>query len=80
MKVVFNGIFAKVNKSCNCKRSGTSEYGLITNKSFYLPSGAERVFQAGKVEEVSERDGRFLLSHFDTNNGVKREVFSKVED
>ena len=80
MKIVFNGMFEKHTKSCNCKRAGNSEYGFVSQKLFHLPSGRERVFQANKVEEVNDADARFLLSHFDTSNGVKREVFSKVED
>ena len=79
MKIVFNGMLERRTKGCNCKRQGNSEYGLTTSKLFHLPSGAQRTFVAGKVEDVNERDALFLLSHFDDSNGVKREVFSKVE-
>lgn len=80
MKIVFNGMLEKIRKGCNCKKQGNTGYGFVSQRHFFLPSGAERVFIAGKVEEVNERDAQFLLSYsYDDLNGVRREVFSKVE-
>ena len=81
MKIKFNGLLEKHTKGCNCKKVGNTEYGFVTQKAFFLPSGNQRVFIAGKVEEINERDGMFLLSYsYDDMNGARREVFSKVED
>ena len=80
MKIVFNGVFEKIAKGCNCKKQGNSEYGFVSTKHFFMPSGNERTFTVGKVEQVNDKDAMFLLSYIDTSNGLKREVFSKVED
>lgn len=80
MKIVFNGMLEKHTKGCNCKKVGNSEYGFVSQKMFFLPSGNQRTFIVGKVEEVNNRDANFLLSYvYDDINGAKREVFSKVE-
>lgn len=80
MKIVFNGVLEKKAGGCNCRRS-SSQYGFVSTRMYILPSGRSKTFRAGKVEEVSERDGKFLLSYkyYDANGGY-REVFSKVED
>lgn len=75
MKVKFNGLVEKrTNGGCNCKRQSTG-YSFIRSKMFIMPSGAKKMFYEGSVEEVSERDGAFLLSM----NG-EREVFTEVGD
>lgn len=81
MKIVFNGMLEKIGKGgCNCKKVGNSEYGYITQKLFFLPSGSEHTFIAGKVEDINEMDAQFLLSYsYNDINGAKREVFSKAE-
>ena len=81
MKIVFNGMLEKITKGCNCKKQGNSGYGFVTQRLFFMPSGAERVFQVGKVEEVNEKDAQCLLSYIDKDvNGVQRQVFTKVDD
>jgi len=74
MKIKFNGLLEKKagGGGCNCKRQGSS-YKLTQTRMFTLPSGTKKVFYAGSVTEVSERDGEFLLSM----NG-EREVFTEV--
>lgn len=82
MKIVFNGLLErKASGGCNCKKS-SSGYGFVNSRMYILPSGQSRTFYVGRVEEVSERDGNFLLSYNQAPdaNGHSREVFTKVED
>lgn len=82
MKIKFNGLLEKkIGSGCNCKKS-TSGYGFVNSRMYILPSGQTKTFLVGKVEEVSERDGMFLLSYNQAPdaNGQSREVFTKVED
>ena len=81
MKIKFNGLLEKHSKGCNCKRQGNTEYGFVSQKMYILPSGNQRTFIAGKVEDVNKQDAEFLLSYMymDANGGY-REVFSKVEE
>lgn len=82
MKIKFNGLIEKKSGGgCNCKKSG-SEYGFVGSRMYILPSGATKTFFVGKEEEVSERDGQFLLSYNQAPdiNGHSREVFTKVEE
>lgn len=83
MKVIFNGLLERKisGGGCNCKKQG-SEYGFTTSRMYILPSGATKTFFQGKVEEVADRDGEFLLSYNQAPdvNGQPREVFTKVEE
>lgn len=80
MKVVFNGVMEKRTKGCNCKGKTTS-VGFVKSKLYILPSGQSKMFHLGKVEEVSEQDGRFLLSYiFKDANGDTRAIFSEVTE
>lgn len=80
MKIVFNGMLEKVTKGCNCKKQGNTGYGFVSQRMFFLPSGTQRTFIVGKVEEVNTKDANFLLSYvYNDINGARREVFSKVE-
>ena len=49
---------------------------------YILPSGQTKTFYVGKVEEVSDKDGQFLLSYNQAPdlNGHSRDVFTKVEE
>ncbi len=77
MKIVFNGILEKRTGGCNCKRN--SEYGFVGSRMYILPSGLTKTFRVGVEEEVSEKDGTFLLSYrYEDANGL-REVFSRVD-
>ena len=81
MKVRFNGLLEKRSGGgCNCKRTST-EYGFVNSRMYILPSGQTKTFFVGSVEEVSESDGKFLLSYNQAPdvNGLSREVFTKVE-
>lgn len=79
MKIVFNGLLEKKSSGCNCRKSG-SEYGFVNSRMYILPSGKQKTFYVGKVEEVSDRDGQFLLSYNSVDVNGKRQVFEKVED
>ena len=82
MKVVFNGTVEKHSSGgggCNCKGKVTSS-SFVRSKSYIMPSGRTQNFYVGKSVEVSEEDGKFLLSYrYKDANGSYREVFSKVE-
>ncbi len=81
MKVVFNGTIEKrQGGGCNCKGKVTSST-FIRQKMYILPSGQTQTFIVGKPVEVSETDGKFLLSYIYTDvNGDQRAVFSEVEE
>lgn len=80
MKVVFNGVLEKRTSGCNCKGKQT-EVGFVQSKMYILPSNKQVTFYLGKPVEVSEQDGRFLLSYiFRDANGDTRAVFSEVKD
>lgn len=81
MKVVFNGtIEKKASSGCRCKGKVTSA-SFVRSKMYILPSGISKTFTVGQVEEVSERDGHFLLSYiYKDANGDTRAIFTKVED
>lgn len=80
MKVVFNGLLEKQPHSgCNCKRKSTG-YSFVQSRMYILPSGLQKTFYIGKVEEVSDRDGRFLLSYRTTDKNGTRQVFSEVAE
>ena len=79
MKIVFNGLLEKKSGGCNCKRQ-SSEYGFVNSRMYILPSGKQKTFYVGSIEEVSDRDGEFLLSYKSHDANGERAVFSKVED
>lgn len=80
MKVVFNGTLEKHTRGCNCKGRQT-ETSFVRSKFYILPSGQNRQFYAGQPVDVSEEDGRFLLSYIYTDaNGDTRAVFSEVKE
>lgn len=81
MKIVFNGLLEKkqLGGGCNCKRQGNG-YGFVNSRMYILPSGQTKTFFVGKVEEVSDKDGEFLLSYNVVDVNGKRKVFTKVEE
>lgn len=75
MKLKFNGIVGR--QSGGCRPCGTRRAGhsvLQTKKTFILPSGKNRTFYAGRITEVTEDEGRFLLSFNDEHQMVFTEV------
>lgn len=83
MRIVFNGLLEKKQQGggCNCKKQGSS-YGFVNSRMYILPSGQTKTFYVGKVEELSDSDGNFLLSYNGAPdvNGMARDVFTKVGD
>ena len=57
-----------------------SDVSFVQSKMYILPSGKSVHFYAGKPVEVSETDGKFLLSYvYKDVNGSQRAVFSEVD-
>lgn len=79
MKVVFNGTIEKKSSGCNCRGKVTSS-SFVRSKTYIMPSGRTHRFTVGQPVEVSEQDGKFLLSYaYKDVNGDRRAIFSKVE-
>lgn len=82
MKVIFNGILETKSGGCvPCgQKHSTVTRTMTTKKRYILPSGEFRTFIVGKVEDVTEQDGDFLMSYVYTDkDGVQKTVFTKVE-
>lgn len=62
MKVVFNGVMEETRKGCKVCGGRSFRQRLATTKTYYLPSGRRMTFRIGRIEEVSDEDGEFLLS------------------
>lgn len=77
MKIRFNGVIEKRKSGCNCAKSKT-ETGFVSSKSYYLPSGLSKRFFRGKIEEVSDEDGYFLLDYKYQIGGKTKNVFDRV--
>ena len=80
MKVVFGGILEKTAKGCvPCGAKRASKMAMTMKKSYVLPSGTTKMFYAGRAEDVSDTDGRFLLSYTYTDRrGETHHVFTEV--
>lgn len=75
MKVKFNGIYERKRKGCSsCGKRVRSSMGFVTSKMYILPSGRNKTFYVGRIEEVSDGDGRFLLSYNTEDATVFEEV------
>ena len=81
MKLRFNGVLETVSGGCiPCGAKRVSSQSVVTSKFYTLPSGAQKTFYVGRVEEVSEEDGAFLLQYIYTDkNGNTRNVFERVD-
>lgn len=76
MKIKYMGVIEKRSKGCGVcgKRHTDPEFRAF--KTYILPSGITKTFFAGRVEEVSDSDGAFLLSYqYQTPNGEVKKVF-----
>lgn len=80
MKIVFNGAMERrTSGGCNC-RGKVTDASFVSNKLYILPSGQTKRFYIGKVETVSDRDAKFLLSYTYTDaHGNRKAVFSEAE-
>lgn len=81
MRVIFNGILAKTSGGCvPCGAKRASKLSMVTTKQYILPSGAMKTFRVGRAEEVSDKDGEFLLSYkYTDKNGNEKSVFTEVK-
>lgn len=79
MKVKFTGVVEKRSKGCGACGKRHTDRSFRTSKTYILPSGITKTFFAGRVEEVSDVDGEFLLSYqYQTPEGETRKVFEVV--
>lgn len=79
MKIKFNGVIEKQSRGCSACGKARSETSFQNSRMYILPSGITKTFRAGRVEEVSDEDGAFLLTYTYTANGVTKKVFEKWE-
>ena len=75
MKVKFLGFTEYKKKGCNVCGKASGAKGFVSSKMYILPSGRNKTFYVGRVEEVSDWDGNFLLSYADANG---RAIFEEV--
>lgn len=80
MKIVFNGIVETIKSGCGaCGKRRVSGKSYVTTKTYILPSGLTKTFRVGEEQEVSDRDGQFLLSYQTEDENGTRSVFSEVK-
>ena len=81
MRIKFNGIKKQARRrgcpSCGGRR--TSSYAFEREKMIFFPSGAKKLFVAGKIYEVTDEDGLFLLEQGYGLNGQKTYMFEQVK-
>lgn len=76
MKVRFNGIVEETQRGCRPCHGRTTHLQMKTHKSYYLPSGRHIAFRIGDPVEVSEEDGKYLLSEtYKAADGKTKKVF-----
>lgn len=82
MKIKFNGALEK-RESTGCSVCGSRRNGktvFVTSRNYILPSGGMMTFRMGEEYEVSDMDGKFLLSYNAQDaNGQMRSVFEEVK-
>ena len=65
MKVLFKGVLEKKSGGCiPCGARRASKKVMVMRKSYRFPSGNEMTFQAGRVREVHNSDGAWLLDSY----------------
>ena len=65
MKVRFGGVLEKKSGGCiPCGARRASKKVMVMRKSYRFPSGSEITFHAGRVTEVSDKDGTWLLDSY----------------
>lgn len=80
MTLVFNGVLEKRSGGSGCKCRGRKTTSVfLTSKSYILPSGRVQTFNKDMPAEVSEKDGKFLLSYnYTDSDGTRHDVFTEV--
>ena len=81
MYVRFKGIKKQARRSgcMSCGGRRTSNFEFQREKTIIFPTGARQLFVAGKVYEVTETDGLFLLKQGIMFNGKKEQLFELVK-
>lgn len=79
MKVRFNGLIEKRDKGCGVCGAKSTKMQFTVSKNYILPSGRCITFRAGRIEEVLDSDGEFLLGYkYKEPNGNVLPVFEEV--
>ena len=73
MRVKFNGLVETRSKGCKPCGKARGESSMTFSKLFHLPSGKSIMFHRGRVYDVSDSDGAFLMDYNNT-----RKVFEEV--
>lgn len=77
MKIVFAGVLTDTKGCGACGKASRTR--LKSVKRYYLPSGQEKVFRLGIVEEINDDDGVWLLENaIDTK--TNEHCFKEVKD
>lgn len=80
MKVRFLGVMKNRRIGCStCAKRAASRTSFSTSASYMLPSGRRMTFYVGRVAEVSDRDGKWLLSYVTADANGTRKVFEEVK-
>jgi len=81
MRIKFNGIKKQARRGgcTSCGRRRTSSYDFEREKVIFFPTGARKLFVAGRVYDVTDEDGLFLLAQGYDQNGQKIYMFEQVE-
>lgn len=80
MKVVFNGVVERRKSGgCKCRGGNKTQSRFVNRKTYIMPSGKMETFVKGQETEVSDRDGKFLLSNrYADTDGTLKDAFSEV--
>ena len=80
LKVVFNGMTQTITKGCvPCGRASKSKKAFVSSRNIILPSGVTKTFYRDVPVDVSDMDGKWLLSWTETSSdGLTRQVFSEA--
>lgn len=81
MKIVFNGLKEVLRSGCGaCGKRRVSGHSFVTVKTYIMPSGMTKTFRVGEPQEVSDRDGAFLLSYQTEDENGTRSVFTEIKE
>lgn len=76
MTVRFNGIIEETQRGCRPCHGRTTHSQMKTSKTYYLPSGRRMTFRIGIPADVSEEDGKYLLTEtYKAADGKTKKVF-----
>ena len=81
MRIKFNGIKKQTQRGgcTSCRGRRTSFYAFEREKMIFFPTGVRKLFVAGRVYEVTDEDGLFLLEQGYDLNGQRVFMFEQVK-